>query len=186
VRLTVARYYTPSGRSIQKPYDDKGENYFNEFEKRFESGELYEQDKTKIADSLKFKTKKGRIVYGGGGIIPDVFVPFESIHGEEASTLFMQSGLVNYFVFEQLDKNRKKFEKITPAELEKEIKTNPYYFSEFKKHLSQTGLFFNLDAQKEKTIHYLHAEFVHQLFSEKQYYEVLLKNDGMLKKALNK
>ena len=67
VRLTVARYYTPSGRSIQKPYEDKAENYFNEFEKRFESGELYEQDKTKIADSLKFKTKKGRTVYGGGG-----------------------------------------------------------------------------------------------------------------------
>ena len=68
--ITVARYYTPSGRSIQKPYEDKAENYFNEFEKRFESGELYEKDKTKIADSLKFKTKKGRIVYGGGGIIP--------------------------------------------------------------------------------------------------------------------
>ena len=186
VRLTVARYYTPSGRSIQKPYEDKAENYFNEFEKRFESGELYEQDKTKIADSLKFKTKKGRTVYGGGGIIPDVFVPFESKHGEESTTLFMQSGLVNYFVFEQLDKNRKKFEKITLAELEKEIKTKPYYFSEFKKHLSQTGLMFNLDAQKEKTLHYLHAEFVHQLFREKQYYDVLLKNDVMLKKALNK
>jgi carboxyl-terminal processing protease len=113
-------------------------------------------------------------------------VPFESKHGEESTTLFMQSGLVNYFVFEQLDKNRKKFEKITPAELEKEIKTNPYYFSEFKKHLSQTGLMFNLDSQKEKTLHYLHAEFVHQLFSEKQYYDVLLKNDVILEKVLKK
>ena len=109
VRLTVARYYTPSGRSIQKPYEDKAENYFNEFEKRFESGELYEQDKTKIADSLKFKTKKGRTVYGGGGIIPDVFVPLEDSHGSEGLTMLMQSGLVNYFVFEQLDQNRKKF-----------------------------------------------------------------------------
>ena len=71
VRLTIARYYTPSGRSIQKPYEDKGEKYFNEFEKRFLSGELYEADSIKVADSLKFKTKKGRIVYGGGGIIPD-------------------------------------------------------------------------------------------------------------------
>ena len=69
VRLTVARYYTPSGRSIQKPYADKGMQYFNEFEKRFESGELYEADSIKVADSLKFKTKKGRIVYGGGGIV---------------------------------------------------------------------------------------------------------------------
>ena len=186
VRLTVARYYTPSGRSIQKPYEDKAENYFNEFEKRFESGELYAQDKTKIADSLKFKTKKGRIVYGGGGIIPDVFVPFESKHGDEATTLFMQSGLVNYFVFEQMDKNRKKFEKIAKNELEKEIKTNQFYFSEFKKYLSKTGLFLNLDHQKETTLHYLYAEFAHQLFDENYYYDVILKNDVMLKQALKK
>lgn len=186
VRLTVARYYTPSGRSIQKPYEDKGDNYFNELEKRFESGELYEKDKTKIADSLKFKTKKGRTVYGGGGIIPDIFVPFESKHGEEATILFMQSGLVNYFVFEQLDKNRKKFEKISKNDLENEIKTNPYYFSEFKKHLAKSGLLFSLDAQKEKTLYYLHAEFVHQLFDETYYYEVLLKNDAMLEKVLKR
>jgi carboxyl-terminal processing protease len=186
VRLTVARYYTPSGRSIQKPYEDKAENYFNEFEKRFESGELYAQDKTKIADSLKFKTKKGRIVYGGGGIIPDVFVPFESKHGDEATTLFMQSGLVNYFVFEQMDKNRKKFEKIAKNELEKEIKTNQFYFSEFKKYLSKTGLLLNLDHQKETTLHYLYAEFAHQLFDENYYYDVILKNDVMLKQALKK
>ena len=83
VRLTIARYYTPSGRSIQKPYEDKGETYFNEFEKRFLSGELYEADSIKVADSLKFKTKKGRIVYGGGGIIPDVFVPIEKNHSKE-------------------------------------------------------------------------------------------------------
>ena len=53
VRLTVARYYTPSGRSIQKPYDDKADGYFNEFEKRFLSGELYEKDSIKVADSFK-------------------------------------------------------------------------------------------------------------------------------------
>jgi len=185
VRLTVARYYTPSGRSIQKPYEDKAENYFNEFEKRFESGELYEQDKTKIADSLKFKTKKGRIVYGGGGIIPDVFVPFESKHGEEATTLFMQSGLVNYFVFEQLDKNRKKFEKMAIESLEKEIRLGNY-FNDFKKYMAKNALIFNFDTQKEQVLFYLYAEFAHQLFNEKHYYDILLKRDEMLKKALEK
>ena len=184
IRLTVARYYTPSGRSIQKPYEDKGQNYFNEFEKRFESGELYEKDKAKIADSLKFKTKNGRIVYGGGGIIPDVFVPFEGKHGEEGTTLLMQSGLVNYFVFEQLDQNRKKFENISLENLEKEIKSSDRYYTNFKNYLSKSGLFFNLGSQKDIVIYYLNAEFVRQLFDETTYFKIILKEDQMIKKAL--
>lgn len=186
IRLTVARYYTPSGRSIQKPYEDKGENYFNEFEKRFESGELYEKDKAKIADSLKFKTKNGRIVYGGGGIIPDVFVPFEGKHGEEGTTLLMQSGLVNYFVFEQLDQNRKKFENISLENLEKEIKSSDRYYTNFKNYLSKSGLFFNLGSQEEIVSYYIYAEFVRQLFDETSYFKLVLKEDEMIKKALKK
>ncbi|MFD2908290.1 S41 family peptidase [Flavobacterium ardleyense] len=186
IRLTVARYYTPSGRSIQKPYEDKGQNYFNEFEKRFESGELYEKDKAKIADSLKFKTKNGRIVYGGGGIIPDVFVPFEGKHGEEGTTLLMQSGLVNYFVFEQLDQNRKKFENISIDDLEKEIKSTYLYFNNFNQYISKSGLFFNLGSQKDIVIYYLHAEFVRQLFDETTYFKIILKEDEMIKKVLKK
>ncbi|WP_322550891.1 S41 family peptidase [Flavobacterium psychraquaticum] len=186
IRLTVARYYTPSGRSIQKPYEDKGQNYFNEFEKRFESGELYEKDKAKIADSLKFKTKNGRIVYGGGGIIPDVFVPFEGKHGEEGTTLLMQSGLVNYFVFEQLDQNRKKFENISLENLEKEIKSSDRYYTNFKNYLSKSGLFFNLGSQKEMISYYIYAEFVRQLFDETSYFKLVLKEDEMIKKALKK
>ena len=186
IRLTVARYYTPSGRSIQKPYEDKGQNYFNEFEKRFESGELYEKDKAKIADSLKFKTKNGRIVYGGGGIIPDVFVPFEGKHGEEGTTLLMQSGLVNYFVFEQLDQNRKKFENISLENLEKEIKSSDRYYTNFKNYLSKSGLFFNLGSQEEIVSYYIYAEFVRQLFDETSYFKLVLKEDEMIKKALKK
>jgi carboxyl-terminal processing protease len=185
VRLTIARYYTPSGRSIQKPYGDKGENYFNEFDKRFESGELYEKDKAKIADSLKFKTKKGRIVYGGGGIMPDIFVPLEDSHGAEGLTMLMQSGLVNYFVFEQLDQNRKKFEKISMEALEKELRSGNY-FNDFKTYMAKGGLLFNLDTQKEKVLFYLQAEFVRQLFNEKAYYQLILKKDNMVNKVLSK
>jgi carboxyl-terminal processing protease len=186
VRLTVARYYTPSGRSIQKPYEDKGENYFNEFEKRFESGELYEKDKTKIADSLKFKTKKGRIVYGGGGIIPDVFVPFEGKHGDEMTTLVLQSGLMNYFVFEQLDQNRKAFSKMTISEIKDELVQNKNYFNAFKNRIKESGLLLNLESQKEKVLYYMHAEFVQQLFTDKEYYQLLLKEDKMVNKVLHK
>src|SRR5690606_36975971 len=103
VRLTVARYYTPSGRSIQRSYEKGGEEYFNDFQKRFESGELYAADSVKIADTLKFKTSMECIVYGGGRIMPDLFVPMEGEHGDGAVNMIMQSGIVSYFVFEPLD-----------------------------------------------------------------------------------
>lgn len=183
VRLTVARYYTPSGRSIQKPYEDKGQSYFNEFQKRFETGELYEKDKIKISDSLKFKTKKGRIVYGGGGIIPDVFVPIEK-HGEEMTTILLQSGLMNYFVFEQLDQNRKRFSTMSVSEIRDELLQNPNHFNAFKKRIKDSGLFLNMEQQKGKVIHYMHAEFVQQLFTDQAYYQLLLKEDKMVNKVL--
>jgi carboxyl-terminal processing protease len=185
VRLTVARYYTPSGRSIQKPYEDKGEHYFNEFQKRFETGELYEKDKIKISDSLKFKTKKGRIVYGGGGIIPDVFVPLDRKHGEEMVTLLLQSGLMNYFVFEQLDQNRKRFNTMSMDEIRNELEQNPIYFKAFKNRMKDSGLLLNIDQQKGKVLHYMHAEFVQQLFSDKEYYQLILKKDDMVNKVLD-
>ncbi len=186
VRLTVARYYTPSGRSIQKPYEDKGESYFNEFQKRFETGELYEKDKIKISDSLKFKTKKGRIVYGGGGIIPDVFVPLEGKHGEEMTMLLLQSGLMNYFVFEQLDQNRKRFTTMSVSEIRDELLQNPIYFNAFKKRIKESGLGLNLVQQKGKVIHYMLAEFVQQLFTDQAYYQLLLKEDKMVNKVLKR
>lgn len=186
IRLTVARYYTPSGRSIQKPYDDKEEGYFNEFEKRFLSGELYEADSIKVADSLKFKTKKGRIVYGGGGITPDVFVPFEAKHGEEATIMIMKSGIVSYFVFEQMDKNRNFFNKLSKEELKKEILAKDKFLNLFKEYVSQSGYLINTTTQKEKVKTYLYAEFVRQLFDEDSYYQIILSQDEMIKKVLKK
>jgi carboxyl-terminal processing protease len=184
VRLTVARYYTPSGRSIQKPYDDKGEKYFNEFEKRFESGELFEADTIKIADSLKFKTKKGRIVYGGGGITPDVFVPFPANHGEEATFLILQSGLMNYFVFEQIDANRLFYDKLSKGELKLEILNNEKYIIEFKRYVAKSGFLLDFNNQTERAYNYIYAEFIRQLFDEEAYYKIILQEDVMVKKVM--
>ncbi|WP_339888704.1 S41 family peptidase [uncultured Flavobacterium sp.] len=186
VRLTVARYYTPSGRSIQKPYDDKADGYFNEFEKRFLSGELYEKDSIKVADSLKFKTKNGRIVYGGGGITPDVFVPFEGKHGEEATLMIMKSGVVDYFVFEQLDKDRNFFNKLSKEELKKEIVGKDKYLNILKEYVAQNGYLLSFSTQKEKVKTYLYAEFVRQLFDEDSYYQIMLSQDVMIKKVMEK
>lgn len=186
VRLTVARYYTPSGRSIQKPYMNDKEDYFHEFEKRYYNGELYEKDSIKVADSLKFKTLKGRTVYGGGGIVPDIFVPLEGEHGEDALLMVMQSGLVSYFVFEQLDQNRKEFEKVPFDTFYQKMKTTPVYVDRFRDYLGQSGMFFSLDKHKEMVKNYLIAEFARQLYDEEKYYGMILKNDSMIQEVLKK
>ncbi|HRN99250.1 MAG TPA: S41 family peptidase, partial [Flavobacterium sp.] len=139
VRLTVARYYTPSGRSIQKPYTDQ-DAYFSEFGHRFESGELYHKDSIRIADTLKFKTKRGRTVFGGGGIVPDVFVPLEDAHMGDGIPYLMQSGVVGHFVFEQLDRNRKAFAgKSYPAFLE-QMNSGDGYVLAFREYLAKNGV----------------------------------------------
>lgn len=185
VRLTVARYYTPSGRSIQKPYENGTKEYFDEFQHRYGSGELYDKDSIKVADSLKFKTVKGRTVYGGGGIIPDVFVPLQGKHGDEAVEMIMQYGIVSYYVFEQLDKNRKEFTSLNYIDFLKKMETTDVYFQGFKQHLSKSGLSIPLDANKALVKRFLTAEFARQLYDDDKYYEIILKEDPMIKAVLN-
>lgn len=181
IRLTTARYYTPSGRSIQKSYSHGFEEYNNDFISRYESGELYAADSIKIADSLQFKTLKGRTVYGGGGIVPDLFVPIGTKHGDDAVALLMKSGIVSYFVFEQIDKNRVVLEAMSGEALKDYIKLQPEVFDSFKVHLRNSGLSFNLDKRRDMIEFYLVAEFINQLKSEQAYYEWLLREDPMLR-----
>lgn len=186
VRLTIARYYTPSGRSIQKPYV-KGhtEEYYKESETRFESGELYDKGKIKIADSLKFKTKKGRTVYGGGGIVPDIFVPLEVEHGQESLEYILQTGIVGHFVFEQLDQNRNVFKGDDFQKFQAKMLNNETYISLFEKYLSKAGLDISLNKSRALVNRYITAEFARQLFGENYYYQIILKEDKMVKTVLN-
>ncbi|NRT11598.1 S41 family peptidase [Flavobacterium sp. 14A] len=187
VRLTVARYYTPTGRSIQKPYAKGDEEaYFKESESRFKNGELYDKDSIKVADSLKFKTPKGKIVYGGGGIVPDLFVGLELEHGNENTVYLMQSGIVGNFVFEQLDQDRKAFSGMKFADFKTKMAASDVYFTKFQKFLSNNGLDLRLIGNKAIVKRYLNAEFARQLYGEKYYYEIVLKEDAMIKAVLKK
>lgn len=184
VRLTIARYYTPTGRSIQKPYSAGTAEYFNDFTHRYESGELYAADSIKISDTLQFKTPKGKIVYGGGGIVPDVFVPLEGKHGDESVIFVMKSGIVSYFAFEQLEKNRKAFEGMTFDEFLAKMEKTDAYYNSFKKYLRSNGLTLPIDNNKSLVKRYLTAEFARQLYGEKYYYQIVLKEDIMIKKVI--
>jgi carboxyl-terminal processing protease len=184
VRLTIARYYTPTGRSIQKPYYKGNEEYFKESDSRFLHGELYNKDSIKVVDSLKFKTKKGKTVYGGGGIVPDVFVPLETEHGAGNISFLLQSGIVAHFVFEQLDKDRNLFSKLTFDQFKTKINASDSYFHGFQKYLSQNGLEINLSKYQALVNRYVSAEFARQLYGDPYYYELVLKDDAMIKEVL--
>ncbi|MBO5829594.1 MAG: S41 family peptidase [Paludibacteraceae bacterium] len=108
IRLTIARYHTPSGRCIQKPYSDKDE-YDMDILNRYLHGEMDDKDSIKaLPDSLKFFTTRGRIVYGGGGISPDVFVPRDTIGMTSYYTKIYNGGILYDYTFEYVDKNREK------------------------------------------------------------------------------
>ena len=134
---------------------------------------------------MKFKTKKGKIVYGGGGIVPDVFVPLEAEHGTQNISYLLQSGIVGHFVFEQLDKNRNTFAKLTFDDFQVKINSTDLYFKGFQKYLAQNGLVIDLSNYKALVKRYVNAEFARQLFGDSYYYKMILKEDAMIKAVLN-
>ena len=109
LRLTIARYYTPSGRSIQKPYGDD-QDYSSDWSNRYEHGEFFTADSIKFNDSLRYETKSGRAVYGGGGIMPDFFVPLDTTMSSIYVNRLFNSDSSREFILDYLDKNKKKFE----------------------------------------------------------------------------
>jgi carboxyl-terminal processing protease len=106
VRLTIARYYTPSGRFIQKPYNDGLQNYYNDIMNRYKHGEMLHPDSIQLPDSLKYLTTQNRIVYGGGGIMPDVFTPIDTNRISDYYVDLRRTNALNNFVMEFLGSER--------------------------------------------------------------------------------
>lgn len=109
LRLTVSRYYTPSGRCIQKSYENGKKDYYSEIYKRFEHGEFSERDSIHMIDSLKYKTVGGRNVYGGGGIMPDVFVPLDTLGISNYLRKLSSEAIMYRFSFAYVDSHRAEF-----------------------------------------------------------------------------
>lgn len=116
IRLTVAKYYTPTGRSIQKPYNEGREEYYNDISYRFLHGEFENEDSISFSDSLKFITPGGRVVYGGGGIMPDIFVPVDTTFYSPLLSRATNLGLTHRFAFHYTDLHREELEKMTTSE----------------------------------------------------------------------
>jgi carboxyl-terminal processing protease len=114
VRLTMAHYYTPSGRNIQKSYAKGIDKYHEDIEDRYESGELFDSSKIKIIDSTKYYTNSKRIVYGGGGVTPDIFVGLDTTWSSKFYGKLVRSGSFNQFVLDYINNNRATLEKTYP------------------------------------------------------------------------
>lgn len=179
VRLTTSRYYTPTGRSIQKPYSkNNAKKYNNDYIERIHNGELIYKDSIKVDDHLKFTTPKGKIVYGGGGIIPDVFVPIDTVN-TYSSRLFSR---LNGFVFKYIDNHR---EEMNKWELNKFVKEFDKDDKIFNQYIDQLDLNSPISPKTSDNLKmYLKAIMARNLFDETGYFMVTQQKDNMILKVL--
>ena len=187
LRLTVARYFTPSGRNIQKPYDGSEGDYGQDLKHRYESGELYSPDSIHFTDTTIYKTSSGRIVHGGGGIVPDIFIPIDT--NLLNSYFLVMNSYIRGFVYRYLDKKRDAIKNQFPV------------FENFNDNFSITELLFkNFVAYTEtKNIKHNHqllqnfekllkiqlkAYIADQIYSEVGLYKTLFSHDPMVLRAI--
>jgi carboxyl-terminal processing protease len=144
LRLTISRYYTPSGRSIQKPYIPGHEgDYEKDLEQRSKRGEYYIADSIKNDPKLKFKTDGGRVVYGGGGITPDYFIPRDSTWQTSYLVQLYSKNIIREFAMEYTNENRKKLEKLPFADFDRTVMINDEQMNKLIKDATDEGVKFN-------------------------------------------
>jgi carboxyl-terminal processing protease len=185
-RLTIARYYTPSGRCIQRPYDKGTEEYYQEESDRFKKGELENADSIKFLATQKFKTPGGKTVYGGGGIMPDVFVPLDTAErNHEVNDLIFHS-LVKDFVLEYTDTRREEMRKEGFDHFHHSFDAGtllPALFEYAAAHKHTYGRKLTSGAESF-LVNYIKATLARVVWNEESFYVILNERDRALTKAL--
>lgn len=185
VRLTIARYYTPTGRSIQKPYNLGNEAYFNDYIRRYKNGELAHADSIHVTDSLKYTTPAGKIVYGGGGIIPDIFIPKDTNSEKEAlSFLLRSSGLFSKFIFQELERDRTFYNKLTWEEFKDREMITDKTISNFFKFTKDENIPLDIKNNLPILKTYLEAVMAEQLFSTNEFQRIINIDDRIIQKVI--
>ena len=185
LRMTIARYYTPSGRCIQREYNGDYQAYLRD-EERYEKGALFHEDAQKNDAKQKFKTSKGKTVYGGGGISPDVFIPLDTTLNDFYFQAYDINNAISSFGFDYLQYNRKKY--IALGDLKK-LEVTSKMFLQFQAYAKKYNQI-NLDATTwlQFATHVkqrIKEEIARQLFQEEGYYQVANEFDEEVQKALN-
>lgn len=184
VRLTIARYFTPTGRSIQRPYGNGNHDYYSDYEQRYRNGEMISADSIKVSDSLRYVTPKGKVVYGGGGIIPDIFIAKDTSLENETLDFITRNGFVSYFIFEYLEKHRPEFDGMTKEEFVSNFKVKEELNNEFLEYSRFNETDIQLDNYQDQINRILKASIAQQLFDSNVYESILNEEDFMIKKVL--
>jgi carboxyl-terminal processing protease len=188
IRLTVARYHTPTGRSIQKPYDSDREKYIYESYERYTNGELFSEDSIHFADSLKYTTPKGKTVYGGGGIMPDIYVPLVNDSTEYYFNRIVNFGLLYQYAFDYTDRHRQELGRYKTVEaFSKSFHVTDAMFNELVKRAEEKGIK-GTDEQKQvarrETNTLLKAYIARDIFDDEGFYPIYAPMDEILQRAI--
>ena len=188
VRLTVARYYTPSGRCIQKPYTlGDQDDYEKDLMERYEHGEFYSADSVHFSDTTVYRTKKGRIVHGGGGIMPDVFVGRDTTLNTPWYNICVNMAYTYQFAYKYTDEHRKELSKYTDWQsLEKYLKTKDI-IREFVKFAEEKGVEpKEAEIQKSRPLmtRLLHAYIIRDVLGDEGFFPFFERDDEITKVAV--
>ena len=186
LRLTVARYYTPSGRCIQRSYDKGTEEYYNEISDRYKKGEFMHEDSSMIRDTTVYKTSKGRIVYGGGGIKPDIFVPLDTT--EDYDYLYKIRVMIPEFVYRQYSADPSMLDKYsTLQQYNSGFKVPASMRQEFRSTFSKDSIKLDdkrYDKLTSKIDQLIKAYLAKQKWQTDGFYYILNQDDKVVEKAL--
>lgn len=188
IRLTVARYYTPTGRCIQKPFDGNLEKYLLESYERYDNGEMFSEDSIHFADSLKYTTPKGKVVYGGGGIMPDVYVPLVNDSSQYYFNRIANTGLLYQYAFDYTDRHRKQLQQYQTVEaFDKSFRVTDAMFDALVKLADERGIKGTAEqrqvARRESDI-LLKAYIARNLFDDEGFYPLYAPMDEILQRAI--
>ena len=190
IRLTTARYYTPTGRCIQRSYEAGSEEYFKEMTKRLEHGEYYHADSIHFADSLRFNTLgNGRVVYGGGGIMPDIFMPLDTTYNTKLLTDLIRKNVFNSYCIDYVLANRDKLNKDYPEfeKYNKKFDITDAMIADFRRLAESKDVVWD-EEQYQRSESWIKLRIkgmiAQDMWNLDKYYQVVLAEDKMILRAV--
>lgn len=189
IRLTTARYHTPTGRCIQKPYEEGYDEYRKDIINRFYHGEFMYADSIEFPDSLKYYTPNKRIVYGGGGIMPDIFIPFDTTRISDYYSKLLRKGILSRFALEYVDKSREKLTKkySTVEVFEKRFRINEDFFDDFLSFAEENGVerdTLGIEQSEKYMRNQIKALIANNLWDYSEFFRIFNRYNDALTKAI--